>query len=1335
IINWTNLADGNYSYNISIVDRLNNRNTTATRTIFIDTSTPLLVFNDTLMSVDNANVSRNWTYASVQGNVTEANEVNITFTLYNSSGSYNVTTFTNSARIINWTNLADGNYSYNISIVDRLNNRNTTATRTIFIDTSTPLLVFNDTLMSVDYANVSRNWTYASVQGNVTEANEVNITFTLYNSSGSYNVTTFTNSARIINWTNLADGNYSYNISIVDRLNNRNTTATRRITIDTSAPLIVFNDTLMSADYANVSRNWTYASVQGNVTEVNEVNITFTLYNSSGSYNATTFTNGARIINWTNLADGNYTYNISMTDTFNNRNTTATRRITLDITNPSITTRTSQSNLQYRNVNLTINATDTTSGPQSAYATIAYPNGTVTNFTMSKSGLTFNLTFNLTVFGDYDVNYTLNDSAGNSVTASDYFESYLPRNVSGNVSDSAGKLRNYTFRFNRAGTNITMYNFTSTNYNYTNDELKDRIYDLIIQTENHSLVLESLNLSYNYIPVSIDTFTPDFSISLYKQLVGIGVNGTFSGNATINLTYGTLFNSDTSAVTESGLTIHKCFSWNYTQRACNGNFILFSNKSVDTTNDKVTINTTNFSAYLVTEYTCGNSVCQAAYGEDTSTCSTDCSSGGTTTTGGGGGGGGGGGSGGGSTTTGGKAGTDSGGSSLGVLQVSVAKIEQILNVGEVATEQLVIGNTKKTPAYVRIAISDSLKPVLSLGIASKRDIPYVPSTDVKIENVSEKSDAFNIENRGRFSAGLDNILFTSLLVFLPLAQDDAIEVPAGGSVNVPLIINGTKEGIYKGNILISSDTYNQSVPVKIVVKSKEEKLLDVSITLEKEQFEAGDDVEFKVSTFNLGQVSRYSVTFNYEIVNIDTNEIVVQNEESSIIETSLSLSRSLQLPSNIKPGKYKLSIKASYGEGFAVASASFNVGGRGFAIARLVKEFFPIMMSAIVLAFIIGAGIYYLVTLRKKLFEKKIEERQKDSIYPFPDFLTLPQSKYAHIGLVADAEEKAYLDYTQLNRHTLIAGGTGSGKTVAGMVIVEELIKKGASVVVFDPIGQWTGFAKKNQDVAMKKLYKKFGLSEARAYNPTIVQIDDKTMNVDIMHYINKKGLTILRLDSLGPQKADQFIEQSLDSIYKAQLPETGSLKALVVLDEVHRLLPKYGGKRAYLKLEQAVREFRKWGIGLLMISQVLTDFKGAIRGNIGTEIQMHSRYEGDIKRVRERNGAEISKLISRMGIGVGMVESSSYNKGRPYFIEFRPLLHSQYKLSDKDIKTIVRRSEPVLKEANSVKKEEKKEDVNKKDVEESRKKEKHKQRHTNHSKKHKHVIHRKHKRFHKKHK
>ena len=62
-------------------------------------------------------------------------------------------------------------------------------------------------------------------------------------------------------------------------------------------------------------------------------------------------------------------------------------------------------------------------------------------------------------------------------------------------------------------------------------------------------------------------------------------------------------------------------------------------------------------------------------------------------------------------------------------------------------------------------------------------------------------------------------------------------------------------------------------------------------------------------------------------------------------------------------------------------------------------------------------------------------------------------------------------------------------------------------------------------------------------------------MNLDIVYYVKKKGLTILKMDKLPPKKVDLFIEMCLEKIYRANLAEYSSLKSLLVLDEVHSIV------------------------------------------------------------------------------------------------------------------------------------------------------------------------------------
>ncbi len=206
----------------------------------------------------------------------------------------------------------------------------------------------------------------------------------------------------------------------------------------------------------------------------------------------------------------------------------------------------------------------------------------------------------------------------------------------------------------------------------------------------------------------------------------------------------------------------------------------------------------------------------------------------------------------------------------------------------------------------------------------------------------------------------------------------------------------------------------------------------------------------------------------------------------------------------------------------------------------------------------------------------------------------------------------------------------------------------------------------------MLELYPKFGLkpSDATAFKTNIIDVTDPKMEIDVRKHMKPGEITVFVMNKLTPAVLDGFVRKTIDSIFAIPWPESKEIKLLIVYDEVHRLLPKYGGKGGYVALEKACREFRKWGIGLIMASQVLSDFKEAIKGNVLTEIQLHTKSLGDLGRVEKKYGLEFAKQITKLEVGVGMMQNPRYNKGKPWFISFRPTLHSPHKIPDEDMKT-----------------------------------------------------------------
>ena len=152
----------------------------------------------------------------------------------------------------------------------------------------------------------------------------------------SYYVNGTLNQTSLTNVTfNASDGIYHINISLFDG-NASSANATLNITLDTSAPQISYTTETL-ANNSIVSQSYIFINVS--IVEVNENNITFFLYNTTSGVllNNTNFTNATRSINFTNLGNGNYIYNVTVRDKVSLEGSTGSRNITLDTAAPTIT--------------------------------------------------------------------------------------------------------------------------------------------------------------------------------------------------------------------------------------------------------------------------------------------------------------------------------------------------------------------------------------------------------------------------------------------------------------------------------------------------------------------------------------------------------------------------------------------------------------------------------------------------------------------------------------------------------------------------------------------------------------------------------------------------------------------------------------------------------------------------------------------------------------------------------------------------------------------------------------------------------------------------------------
>ena len=198
---------------------------------------------------------------------------------------------------------------------------------TLRIDAGSPQLYFTGATKP-HYANASQNYIYINVS--INEPNLNNMTFYLYNNSlDLINETNYTSLVNTINFTSLNEGSYFYNVTVRDVLSRINSTETRNITLDFTAPNVSLNLPTPANNTVGpeeVAFNWTasdnmdlsltcYPTVDGTLQTA--------LKTTNGSYSNTTVT----------LTGGNHSISVTCFDDANNSNTTEERTYIAAIVN------------------------------------------------------------------------------------------------------------------------------------------------------------------------------------------------------------------------------------------------------------------------------------------------------------------------------------------------------------------------------------------------------------------------------------------------------------------------------------------------------------------------------------------------------------------------------------------------------------------------------------------------------------------------------------------------------------------------------------------------------------------------------------------------------------------------------------------------------------------------------------------------------------------------------------------------------------------------------------------------------------------------------------------
>jgi hypothetical protein len=393
------LYDGIFKWFYRVFDLSGNSFSTENNTITIDATKPILNITYPQMNIlYTENISTlNYTYLDLHPD---------SCWYSNSSGTWN------STKVSAGTNFTDvmtkeGVNNFTIYCNDTAGNVNSSTinfTRDLFyplVNITYPLNVTyssNVSTLNYSYFDANPGYCWYSKDNGVTNSSLV---------SAGNNFTGILSAEGQNNWT-LYCNDSSGKINVSQRIFFK----------DSVYPLIQF-ELPTEINNSNLSQNWIYVNVS--VDELNEVNISFNLYNLSGAVNLTALGPGNRSFNWTSLSDAIYFYNVTIFDVASNKNSTETRRILLDTHNPNATLLNPPNNNYTSNatVNLTVNLTDNL---MLSNATLYIYNSTdnlINQTTVNVTGIqaTVGIIYQFLYDGIFKWFYKVFDLSGNSFSA------------------------------------------------------------------------------------------------------------------------------------------------------------------------------------------------------------------------------------------------------------------------------------------------------------------------------------------------------------------------------------------------------------------------------------------------------------------------------------------------------------------------------------------------------------------------------------------------------------------------------------------------------------------------------------------------------------------------------------------------------------------------------------------------------------------------------------------------------------------------------------------------------------------------------------------------------
>ncbi|EOQ0272114.1 Ig-like domain-containing protein [Escherichia coli] len=356
------LTDGNYLYQVRVIDAAGNVGATDSQNVVIDTTAPdpavktiaISAITTDMGLITNDFVTSDTTLAvsGTLGATLSAGE----FAQISLDGGVTWTTLTvvgTSWSYADGHTLTDGTWNYTVRVVDLAGNVGQTATQNVVVDTTSPEAAKSITITGIsddtgtsssDFITSDTTLTVRGVLGAALGANEF-VQISTDNGATWVNVTVAADS---LNWSyvdgrTLTNGTTTWQVRVVDLAGNVGATSSQSALIDTVNPAQVLTIASISTDTGSSATDFITSDTMLTLTgslgaglasgEVAQISL------DSGATWTTLTTNGTQ---WTytdsrTLTDGSYVYQVRVLDLAGNTGPVVSKTVVVDTINPTAT--------------------------------------------------------------------------------------------------------------------------------------------------------------------------------------------------------------------------------------------------------------------------------------------------------------------------------------------------------------------------------------------------------------------------------------------------------------------------------------------------------------------------------------------------------------------------------------------------------------------------------------------------------------------------------------------------------------------------------------------------------------------------------------------------------------------------------------------------------------------------------------------------------------------------------------------------------------------------------------------------------------------------------------